>query len=282
MPENQSRRSKKFSGGDVVAIDNTFFYTGAFWLLLASLAFEMIALITRRRGLHWVSMWLLLAAFVFETPGLILRSLEMNFVPITNTYEAVTFVGWVGALVIFLLDRKYRLEASVGFIALAAIVAIYAISSSPIVSKEVRPPIPALQSHWLVLHVTFAFVGEVFFIVSFATAMAYLFSKKEESRQRFDELTYRSILLGFPFFTLGALVFGAIWAKYAWGRFWAWDPKETWSLITWLVYAGYLHSRYLMGWRGKKSIVFAIVGFAVMIFTFFGVNFLLAGLHSYQ
>jgi len=96
-----------------------------------------------------------------------------------------------------------------------------------------------------------------------------------------DEITYKSIAIGFPVFTLGGLIFGAIWADQAWGVYWSWDPKETWSLITWFSYAFYLHSRLLRGWRGNKAAVVAVIGFVMVIFTYLGVNMLLSGLHSY-
>jgi cytochrome c-type biogenesis protein CcsB len=96
-----------------------------------------------------------------------------------------------------------------------------------------------------------------------------------------DEITYKSIAIGFPIFTLGGLIFGAIWADQAWGVYWSWDPKETWSLITWFVYAFYLHARLLRGWRGKKIAVVAVIGFVAVVFTYLGVNLLLSGLHSY-
>ncbi|MCI4624486.1 MAG: c-type cytochrome biogenesis protein CcsB [Candidatus Magnetoovum sp. WYHC-5] len=96
-----------------------------------------------------------------------------------------------------------------------------------------------------------------------------------------DELTYKMVAVGFPIFTLGGLIFGAIWADQAWGVYWSWDPKETWSLITWLFYAGYLHARMLKGWRGNKVAIIAVVGFITVVFTYLGVNIFLAGLHSY-
>jgi cytochrome c-type biogenesis protein CcsB len=96
-----------------------------------------------------------------------------------------------------------------------------------------------------------------------------------------DEITYKSIAIGFPIFTLGGLIFGAIWANQAWGVYWSWDPKETWSLITWFIYAFYLHGRMIRGWKGKKVAVVAVIGFTAVIFTYLGVNLLLSGLHSY-
>jgi cytochrome c-type biogenesis protein CcsB len=101
------------------------------------------------------------------------------------------------------------------------------------------------------------------------------------SADTLDDLTYKSIAIGFPIFTLGGLIFGAIWADQAWGKYWTWDPKETWSLITWFFYAFYLHSRLMRGWKGKKVAAVAVLGFVAVIFTYLGVNLLLSGLHSY-
>lgn len=101
------------------------------------------------------------------------------------------------------------------------------------------------------------------------------------SPELLDEITYKAIAIGFPIFTLGGLIFGAIWADQAWGVYWSWDPKETWSLITWFIYAFYLHSRLLRGWRGRKIAVVASLGFVAVIFTYLGVNLLLSGLHAY-
>ncbi|MBA7590021.1 Cytochrome c biogenesis protein CcsA [subsurface metagenome] len=96
-----------------------------------------------------------------------------------------------------------------------------------------------------------------------------------------DTISYRAIAIGFPIFTLGALIFGAVWAKYAWGDYWSWDPKETWALITWVVYALYLHARIVHGWKGRVAAWVSIIGFLATMFTLFGVNYLLSGLHSY-
>jgi cytochrome c-type biogenesis protein CcsB len=143
------------------------------------------------------------------------------------------------------------------------------------------PPIPALQSYWLVLHVSFAFIGEAFFAFAFVAAIYYLIINDEEKKKKSDKIIYTSIGVGYPIYTAGALIFGAIWAQYAWGRYWSWDPKETWALITWFIYTGYLHTRLVKRWRGKITAILAIAGFVFTIFTFFGVNYLLSGLHSY-
>jgi len=123
------------------------------------------------------------------------------------------------------------------------------------------------------------------FIISivwrYGSAIKNVIERFNISSQMLDEITYKSIAIGFPIFTLGGLIFGAIWADQAWGVYWSWDPKETWSLITWFFYAFYLHSRMVRGWRGKKVAIVAVLGFMAVIFTYLGVNLLLSGLHSY-
>ncbi|MCL5808118.1 MAG: c-type cytochrome biogenesis protein CcsB, partial [Deltaproteobacteria bacterium] len=134
-----------------------------------------------------------------------------------------------------------------------------------------------------------------FFAVSFTVSILYLF--KAGSERRFpkssgdsggvlpassvlDEIGYKTIAIGFPLLTIG-IVTGAFWANVAWGTYWSWDPKETWSLIVWLIYAAYLHARITRGWRGRKAAILSIVGFAATVFCYLGVNLILSGLHSY-
>ncbi|PKL52040.1 MAG: c-type cytochrome biogenesis protein CcsB [Nitrospira bacterium HGW-Nitrospira-1] len=124
-------------------------------------------------------------------------------------------------------------------------------------------------------------VAFFFFIWRFGGALKKMVVSFNISHEMLDEITYKSIAIGFPIFTLGGLIFGAIWADQAWGKYWTWDPKETWSLITWFFYAFYLHSRLIRGWKGKKVAIVAVLGFMAVIFTYLGVNLLLSGLHSY-
>ncbi|MBI5639912.1 MAG: c-type cytochrome biogenesis protein CcsB [Nitrospirae bacterium] len=141
---------------------------------------------------------------------------------------------------------------------------------------------------------TFRSSSAVVSFLSFAVSAAFIFAiwryggtlKKiisgfSISAETLDDITYRMIAVGFPIFTLGGLIFGAIWADQAWGKYWTWDPKETWSLITWFFYAFYLHGRLMRGWKGKKVAIVAVLGFIAVIFTYLGVNLLLSGLHSY-
>jgi len=258
--------------------------TIAFILLIVALIVQVVFLLRRDRRLDPVSHYILLAACLLLFANIIERSVKIKFVAITNTFESLVFFSGAIALVVFIYRMRNR-ERTLPFImfggTIAAII-LLSLTSSPIADQTIAPPIPALQSYWLVLHVTFSFIGEAFFALAFVAAIYFLVVKDEERRKRADRIIYTSVAIGFPIFTAGALIFGAIWAQYAWGRYWTWDPKETWALITWFVYTGYLHARLVKKWRGKMTAILAIVGFVFTIFTFFGVNYLLSGLHSYS
>ena len=257
--------------------------TVAFALLIVSAVVQAIYLLRREPKVDPLSHYILLAAAVLLLVVTIERSIRIRFVAVTNTFESLVFFSAGIALLLFLyrLRAKERAIPYVNFGATIVAIALLAVASSPIAPREVVPPIPALQSYWLVLHVTLSFIGESFFVVAFVCAIYYLAARDEERRKSLDRLTYTTIAIGYPIFTAGALIFGAIWAQTAWGSYWSWDPKETWALITWLVYTAYLHTRFVKRFRGRVSAVLAIVGFAFTMFTFFGVNYLLSGLHSY-
>lgn len=264
-------------------------YLLGFFLYLFSLVFK-------RARLGGVGTAVLAVGFAAQTLGLILRTIEMGMLPVTNTYESLVFYSWVfalGYLVIELLYRgiRGRLRMVGMFIALIAF-AMIAAASSPLFSAQPQPLVPALQSYWLGLHVSCTIVGEGFFAVAFFSSLLFLFIERRKrlgrgggnpllSLELLDDISYKAVAIGFPFFTLGGLFFGAIWAKHAWGRYWGWDPKETFMLVTWLVYVLYLHLRVRYGWRERRAAWIAVIGFILAIFTFAGVNFLLQGLHSY-
>ena len=231
-----------------------------------------------------VSHWLLAAAALLLLATLADRSIRIRFVAVTNTYESLVFFSAVICTVLFALRLARRTRGLSPFVLFGVTfvcLVLLMVSSSPIAPKEINPPIPALQSFWLVLHVTFSFIGEAFFVVSFVAAIVFLASRDENRKTDMDRLMVTAVGIGYPIFTAGALIFGAIWAERAWGTWWSWDPKETWALVTWLIYTAYLHTRLVRRMRGSISAVLAIVGFAATVFTFFGVNYLLTGLHSY-
>jgi ABC-type transport system involved in cytochrome c biogenesis permease subunit len=258
--------------------------TIALALIILAVTLQAVFLLRRENRRDPVSHWVLAAASLLLVATLVRRSILIRFVAVTDTYESLLFFSAAIGAVLFVLRmiRATRgLSPFVMFGSTIVCLALLALSSSPLAPKEVAPPVPALQSYWLVAHVTLSFVGEAFFVVGFVAAVALLVSRAPDRRAEFDRLTATSIGIGYPIFTLGALLFGAVWAETAWGSWWSWDPKETWALVTWLVYTAYLHSRLVRRMRGRWSASLAIAGFAATVFTFFGVNYLLPGLHSY-
>ena len=253
----------------------------------------LFALVFRRTRLGGVGTAVLTVSFAAQTVGLILRTIGMRMLSVTNTYESLVFYSWVFVLAYLVIEQLYRgirqrLRLVGTFIALFAF-GMIAAAASPLFSAEPRPLVPALQSYWLGLHVSFTIVGEGFFAVAFAASLLFLLFERRQRQGRnpllslelLDDISYKAVAIGFPFFTLGGLFFGAIWAKHAWGRYWGWDPKETFMLVTWLVYVLYLHMRVRYGWRERRAAWIAVLGFILALFTFAGVNFLLRGLHSY-
>lgn len=257
--------------------------TLAFALFLVSAAVQVFFIFRRQSRPDAAGPCLLLAASSILLVVLTLRSFEIGFIALTSTWESLAFYAAVIGIVSFVYRFQKRLpyRPAVVFGATMVAVVILAVASSPLIPKEALPPIPALRSGWLILHVSFAFVGEAFFVASFITAIMFLSTKDDDRRLELDRLTYTAIAVGYPFFTAGALVFGAIWAEQAWGRWWTWDPKETWGLVTWLVYTAYLHVRIVMKRKDSLPAIIAVAGFLCTVFTFFGVNYLLSGLHSY-
>ncbi len=258
--------------------------TIALGLIALAAVLQAVFLLRRENRRDPVSHWILAAASVLLLVTLVERSLAIRFAAVTNTYEALVFFSAAVCAVLFVLRivRATRgLSPFVLFGSTVICLALLSLSSSPLAPKDVVPPIPALQSYWLVAHVMLSFVGEAFFVIGCVAAIGFLAANTAERRDHLDRLVATSIGIGYPIFTVGALLFGAVWAQTAWGAWWSWDPKETWALVTWLIYTAYLHTRLVRRMRGTTSAVLAIVGFAATVFTFFGVNYLLTGLHSY-
>jgi cytochrome c-type biogenesis protein CcsB len=201
----------------------------------------------------------------------------------------MSLFGWAIVFFYLIVSRKHR-WAPIG--ALVSGVGFAVIVGASLLPKEGESQlVPALQSYWLQIHVSLAVFGEAAFAVAFAASLIYLIVDYRESRRgskdkespllaTLDGLSYNFIKLGYPIFTVGALFAGAIWAQRAWGRFWSWDPKEVGSLVVWLVYSAYLHTRFVRSWRGNASAVLSIIGFLLTIFTMLGSLFF-KGLHSY-
>ena len=251
----------------------------------------------RSESLGKVATWTLLAGVIVETTAIFLRwyeSYEMGIgrAPLTNLYESLVFFAWTIAIVYLLIERKFKIKTAGAFVTPFPFIIMAYASLTP---NEIQPLVPALQSNWLISHVVTCFVGYAAFAVSFGVSFLYLFKVKAEKRpgrkdgvltgylppsEVLDEVGYKTIAIGFPLLTIG-IITGAFWANVAWGTYWSWDPKETWSLIVWLIYAAYLHARITKGWRGNKAALLSIVGFSATLFCYLGVNLILSGLHSY-
>jgi cytochrome c-type biogenesis protein CcsB len=226
------------------------------------------------------------AAALHSPPAVFSESLRLVIlhVPLSNFYESLIFFSWCLPALSLMAFRRY-LQGYLG--ALIALLAslLLAYASLGGVDSNIKPLMPALKSNWLLIHVVTAFLGYAAFALAFGSGILYLVQERRPRASLpplplLDNLLYRATMLGFLLLTLGILT-GAVWAESAWGKYWSWDPKETWSLITWLIYASLLHARLVKGWQGRRTAWLAVLGFLAVLFTYFGVSFLLTGLHSY-
>jgi len=216
--------------------------------------------------------------------------LEEGHIPITNLYEVTLFFSALTTLIYLILESIYRRKAMGAFVMPIVIAAIgfelWLVSQGQVGPQNL---VPALKSYWLHAHVLANFIGYGAFAVAAGAGAMYLMRARAERKGRSsslpnldttDAIAYKAIAIGFPTFTI-ATILGAAWAYDAWGGYWSWDPKETWSLIVWLTYAAWLHLRFVKGWSGTRMAWWSILGFVVTLFCFLGVNMFLSGLHSY-
>ena len=266
----------------------TFVYGLAAFLYIAALIFKK-PLAGR------LATWTAIAGILGNTTGILLRWVEshtlgIGHAPFSNLYESLVFFAWTITLTYLVIERQYRFRMASAFASPLAFLAMAYASLSPQINDRIQPLLPALKSNWLIAHVVTCFIGYAAFAIAFGVSCMYLMVLRNPEAQsgltaRFprpivlDELNHQLIMFGFLFLTAG-IITGAVWANSAWGRYWGWDPKETWSLITWFIYATLLHARMMRGWHGKRIALLSIVGFAAVLFTYFGVNYL-PGLHSY-
>jgi cytochrome c-type biogenesis protein CcsB len=248
-------------------------------LLWAALGAHTAALLGRWAGSYQL-------AALNSAPALFTAKLKLLVIqaPLSNFYESLVFFAWtLPALGLFAFRRYFKGYLGALVSVLACLLLAYASFGG--VDTRIKPLMPALKSNWLLIHVVTAFLGYAAFALAFGAGLLYLVQERHPRKSlpppaQLDRLVYRAAVLGFLLLTLGILT-GAVWAETAWGRYWSWDPKETWSLITWLIYATLLHARLLKGWQGRRIAWLAVLGFLAVLFTYFGVSFLLTGLHSY-
>jgi cytochrome c-type biogenesis protein CcsB len=269
-----------------------------FAYLISMLAFFAF-LASRTKVVGTAAMLVAYAGLLAQTVAIALRwkesyDLGMGHAPLSNLYESVVFFTWTIVLIYALLDVKFKYRVIGAFVMPFALLGMAWAQLG--MNTGIEPLVPALQSNWLLYHVITCFLGYAAFAVACGISIMYLIKAgSDESADNaagtgllamfppmkvLDDLNYRAIMVGFPLLTLG-IITGAAWANYAWGTYWSWDPKETWSLIVWFVYAAFLHARITKGWVGKRAAWLSIIGFAATIFCYLGVNLFLSGLHSY-
>ena len=260
----------------------TFVYGAAAFLYLFELVFK-------KSAVGRTATVVAILGFIANTAGIVLRWIEsyrlgIGHAPLSNLYESLVFFAWCLVLLHLFVEWKYK-NRVIGLIGSALAVSVLAYAS--LKPDQIQPLIPALKSNWLIAHVFTCFIGYASFAIAFGISLLYLMRRvggpavleRLPTDKLMDELTHQLVMFGFLFLSAG-IISGAVWANSAWGRYWGWDPKETWSLITWFIYATLLHARLMRGWHGKRIAYISIFGFAAVLFTYFGVN-LLPGLHSY-
>jgi cytochrome c-type biogenesis protein CcsB len=268
-------------------VEILFIITIFFYMLSSAKYFAYLFL--QKNYLQKAGFYLLAAGFLCHTTAIGYGFIQSGHFPVHNFHQTLSLISWTIVGVFLIFQYRFRLKILGIFAApLAALVMVIAsrLPSAPHQADNI------LNSIWLVAHVITIFIGEASFALACGVGLLYLlqehaikskhhgfFFRRLPSLDLLDTTGYACIVVGFTMLTLG-LITGFIYAKSVWGRFWSWDPKEIWSGITWLLYAALLHQRLTVGWRGRRAAIMAIIGFAVILFTFLGVNFLLQGHHG--
>ena len=287
----------------------------ACFLLFFAMIFYWVSLSFPKNNLVFQGSKILVAASnLLFTSTLLIRWMTQGYFPLSNLYESLIFLSWGISFIHLIIEYKTQ-SRLIGAISTPLLFFLSGFSSLtlPTDMQKALPLVPSLQSNWLMMHVSMMMVSYATLILGSLLSILYLAflffsgqqnqvalessslatssensslvtssvnSSKLSLLQTVDVWSYRIIGLGFPFLTIG-IISGAVWANEAWGSYWSWDPKETWALITWLVFAIYLHSRLLKGWQGKQAALLGSGGFFVIWICYLGVNFLGKGLHSY-
>ena len=269
-------------------------YFGAMALYLGAMFFYFEFFSYRAEPLRWLGLALVIPGIAIHLAAIVLRGIADGHYPLANMYEYSSMLALVAVVAFQFMTLRWPVASLGGGVALFVVVALMGIGYGLYQSPE--PLVPALQSYWLKIHVTSMMASSGILVSSFVFAALYLVKDRSTSLKSWlngsvlaarlpsletlDRLTFRAILLGFPIWTFGTMA-GAIWGEHAWGRWWGWDPKETWAAITWMVYAIYLHAHSLRAWRGRRTALVATAGFVSILITLYAVNLWIVGLHSY-
>jgi cytochrome c-type biogenesis protein CcsB len=247
------------------------------------------------------SLWLTIFGALVHATSISIRGIAVDSVPWSNMYEFASAAGLVGVVAFIALMWKVPQIRHLGGFILAPVILMMFLAGTVLYSKA-QPLVPALQSYWLAIHVTLAASSEGALMTSSVLTVLFLirarfdrisvqrpgakmgrltgFGSRLPAAATLDKVAYRIVAFSFPLYTIG-IICGAIWAEAAWGRYWGWDPKETWAFIVWVVYACYLHARATAGWKGRTAAWINLIGFGAITFNFFVVNIVVSGLHSY-
>ena len=257
----------------------------------AATVLYLVDVIKRQDSAGRIALYVLRGAFLVHLVTLLVRFYEIGYTPVTNLHESLSFFAWSVIGVYLIFDLRHR-STILGAFLVSLGLALMIFSSA--VPKGGEGLNPVLQSWWLQIHVVLAFFGYAMFTMAFGAGVMYLLQERMLKSKKFsalyyrlpslgtlDSINYNCLTFGFPLLTM-AIISGAVWANSAWGGYWRWDPKETWALITWFVYAALLHGRLTVGWRGRRAAIFAIIGFCCVLFTFLGVSLLLEGAHTFK
>ena len=257
-----------------------FFVT--FAVYAAAVALEFTGTAFRKEKLLKAAWIVFLAAFALHTVFFVARGVAAKRLPLSNQFEFACGFAWGAALLSIVLCGRGKAD----WLKVAALPAVLLIMTyAALQPMEIRDLMPALRSAWFGVHIGSAVLAYAAFVIAGCIGARYLvFAKKEEPDKKaldqMDFLSYRLVSFGFLFLTV-VILSGAIWAEQAWSSFWSWDPKEVWALITWIIYAVYLHMRLRSGRKGKKMALFLVVAVFLVFFTFAGVNTLMHGMHTY-
>ncbi|MCL4535790.1 MAG: c-type cytochrome biogenesis protein CcsB [Bacteroidetes bacterium] len=265
-----------------MAAGSQYLFGGAFLAVAIAALLYILTIYGKPKGVGRYASLFAGIGFVVLTLSLALRWAASGHAPFANQYEFAVSFAWGTLAAHLYFERRYRLR-SLG--ALVVPVALALLVYAATIPSDIEPLVPALQNALLLtIHVAVAVVAYGTFAAGFGAALLYLLQIRGRiawlpTQDVLDEVGYRAVIVGFPMMAL-VIILGAVWADIAWGSYWSWDPKETASLVTWLIYGAYLHARATRGWRGSRAAGLLIIGFGATVFTFFS-NLFLSGLHAY-
>jgi len=265
-------------------------FQGALAIYILGMAAYVVHFVNQSKGIQETARLIMLIGGIIHGGAVVVRYIEAGYTPLTNNHEAVSFFALSMTLGFLSFHWRYKVK-NFGVFVTPLITGLMLVSASS--SRAISNLPPALKSNWLPVHASIAIMANGVLALAFCGGIMYLIQERQIKKKNFgmfytrlpslealDNLNHHCLTIGFPLMTLG-IITGSIWAEQAWGAYWHWDPKETWSLITWFLYAALLHQRLTVGWRGRRAAIMSIIGFSAVLFTFWGVTYLLKGVHTY-